>query len=70
MLITLKNSNKKKVLKQHLFIGNWDKSIAIDGKQFIDILQNNDTVYSKLHYLIIRIESLFNCYETYIIELH
>lgn len=55
MLITLKNSNKKKVLKQHLFIGNWDKSIATDGKQFIDILQNNDTVYSKLHYLIIRI---------------
>lgn len=45
MLITLKNSNKKKVLKQHLFIGNWDKSIATDGKQFIDILQNNDTVY-------------------------
>lgn len=70
MLVTLKNSSKKKVLKQHLFIGNWDKSIATDGKHFIDILQNNDTVYSKLHYLIIRIQSLFNCYETYIIELY
>jgi len=58
------------MLKQHLFIGNWDKSIATDGKQFIDILQNNDTVYSKLHYLLIRIQSFFNCYETYIIELH
>ncbi|XP_026823257.1 uncharacterized protein LOC113561182 [Rhopalosiphum maidis] len=45
MLITLKNSNKRKVLKQNLFIGNWDKSIATDGKQFIDILQNNDSIY-------------------------
>lgn len=51
------------MLKQHLFIGNWDKSIATDGKQFIDILQNNNTEYGKLHYLIIIIQSLFNCYK-------
>ncbi|KAL5240075.1 hypothetical protein ACI65C_007485 [Semiaphis heraclei] len=42
MLIKLKNSNKRIVLKQHLFIGNWDKSIASNGKQFMDILQNNN----------------------------
>ncbi|XP_022178440.1 uncharacterized protein LOC111039294 isoform X2 [Myzus persicae] len=45
MLIKLKNSNKKIVLKQNLFIGNWDKSIATNGKRFIDILQSNCSTY-------------------------
>ncbi|XP_003245584.1 uncharacterized protein LOC100569306 [Acyrthosiphon pisum] len=45
MLIKLKNSNKRIVLKQNLFIGNWDKSIATNGKQFIDILENNCSTY-------------------------
>ncbi|XP_025204665.1 uncharacterized protein LOC112601326 isoform X2 [Melanaphis sacchari] len=44
MLIALKNSSKRKVLKQDLFIGNWDKSVATNGKQFIDIVQN-DSIY-------------------------
>lgn len=40
--------NLKKIgLKQKLFIGNWDKSIAIDRKQCIEMLKNNDPSYGK-----------------------
>jgi len=54
MITTLKNSSKRIVLKQNLFIGNWDKTIATNGKQFIDILKNNDSTYGK-SYLMVRI---------------
>lgn len=53
MFIKLKNSNQKIVLKQNLFIGNWDKSVAANGKQFIDILQNNFSAYGKSYLMMV-----------------
>jgi len=41
------------MLKQNLFIGNWDKSIATNGKRFIDILQNNCSTYGKSYLMMV-----------------
>jgi len=43
MHIVLENSKKKIVLKQKLFIGNWDKNTNINSKQCADTSANNDS---------------------------
>lgn len=45
MKIILKNSNKKLVLKQKLFIGNWDKSTATNRKKHTE--PSNNELLSK-----------------------
>jgi len=41
MQIILNNSNKKLILKQKLFVGNWDKSTDTNSKKCTDPPSNN-----------------------------
>lgn len=41
MQIILNNSNKKLILKQKLFVGNWDKSTATNSKKCTDLPPDN-----------------------------
>jgi len=49
MHIVLENSKKKIVLKQKLFIGNWDKNTNINSKQCADTSANNDSPNGKFY---------------------